>query len=269
VEEGFLDLKGKVAIVTGAGGGGQGRALASRLAREGVSVLVSDIDRNGGEQTVAMIQSAGGTAVFVPANVEREDEIVNLISQAEMQFGGLDIMVNNAGPFVPGAPLEAWPSLIHANLMGSIYGTVHAMEPMRRRGGGVIIYYGSTSAIGHGRKHASVAAYDVAKAAIARLATTTAWMRDAFNIRTNCVIPDWVATDEIRTYWESVAPDQRRDHGIPDTLTDLEEISSAVLRLITDDSLYGRLLVWWSGKPPGLVPVGDPGYTSLEPFEIE
>jgi NAD(P)-dependent dehydrogenase (short-subunit alcohol dehydrogenase family) len=264
-----VNLQGKVAIVTGAGGGGQGRALACHLARQGVSVVVSDIDTSGGNQTVSLINSQNGKAVFFPANVEKEDEVIALVAHAEKYFGGLDIMVNSAGPFVPGDRLKLWRETVQSNLMGSIYGTLHVIEPMHRRGGGAIIYYGSTSAVGHGYKHSSQPSYDVAKAGIARLATTTAWMRDAYNIRTNCVIPDWVATDEVRVYWETLTPEQRRSERIPQTLTQLDEISRAVSRLITDESLYGRLLVWWSDGKPGLVPVGDRGYASLESFAVD
>jgi NAD(P)-dependent dehydrogenase (short-subunit alcohol dehydrogenase family) len=261
-----MNVRDKVAIVTGAGGTGQGRALARLLAREGARVVVSDIDERGGNETVAMIVASGGAGYFVPANVEREDDFIRLIRHAEDRFGGLDIMVNNAGPYHPGDPLKFWIETLQSNLMGSIYGTLRVIEPMRRRGGGVILYYGSTSALGYGRKHSSSPAYDVAKAALARLATTTAWMRDLYNIRTNCIVPDWVATDEVKAYWETLRPEERRAQGVPAELTSLEEISAAAFRLITDESLFGRVLVWWSGEKAGLIPVGDTGYCSLEVF---
>lgn len=84
-----MDLKDRVAIVTGAGSGGQGRALARHLAHEGAKVVVSDIDRAGGDKTVSLIESAGGEAIFVPANVEQEAGIVALIAETEKRFGGL------------------------------------------------------------------------------------------------------------------------------------------------------------------------------------
>jgi len=261
-----MEPAGKVAIVTGAGGGGQGRALALRLAREGTLVIVSDRDETGGVETLSRIERAGGRGAFFRADVGSETDVKELVSFAEASFGGLDILVNNAGPYLPGDRLQNWKETLRANLMGSIHATLQAVEPMRRRGGGAIIYYGSTSAMGHGRKHSASPAYDVAKAGVARLATTMGWMHQAYGIRVNCIVPDWVATEEIRTYVDSLSPEERHAGGVPDRLIELDEISGAVLRLITDESLAGRVLIWWNGMPPQLIPVNDPGYAALEPF---
>jgi NAD(P)-dependent dehydrogenase (short-subunit alcohol dehydrogenase family) len=255
-----MEIAGKVAIVTGSGGGGQGRAVALRLAREGAAVVVSDVDEAGGQET---LRRMGGKGAFFRADVGSESDIRALIAFAEATFGGLDILVNNAGPYLPGDPLKGWDEILRANLFSAVHGTLHAIEPMRRRGGGAIVYYGSTSAVGHGYKHCPSPAYDVAKAGVARLATTMAWLRDTHGIRVNCIVPDWVATDEIRAYVDPLTPEQRREAGVPDMLTTLDEIATAVLRLITDESLFGRVLVWWSGQPAGLIPEGDPGYVKL------
>jgi NAD(P)-dependent dehydrogenase (short-subunit alcohol dehydrogenase family) len=261
-----MQITGKVAIVTGSGGGGQGRAVALRLAHEGAIVVVSDLDEAGGQETLRHIESEGGRAAFLRADVANETGVRALIDFAESSFGGLDILVNNAGPYFPGDRLERWEDTLRANLLGTIYGTLHAIEPMRRRGGGAIICYGSTSALGHNRKHSSSPAYDVAKAGVVRLVTTLKWLHQAYGIRVNCIVPDWVATEEVKAYVDSLEPGVRRASGVPATLTTLEEIASAVIRLITDESLSGRVLVWWSGEAPRLIPEGDPGYATLEPF---
>jgi NAD(P)-dependent dehydrogenase (short-subunit alcohol dehydrogenase family) len=237
-----------------------------RLAKEGASVVVSDSDEPGGQETVRRIKAAGGKGVFFRADVGSEADLRALVHFAESTFGGLDILVNNAGPYFPADRLERWDETLRTNLLGSINGTLFAIEPMRRRGGGAIVYYGSTSAVGHGCKHCASPAYDVAKAAVARLATTMGWLHDTYGIRVNCIVPDWVATDEIRAYVDSLEPEQRRARGVPETLTTLDEIASAVMRLITDELLFGRVLVWWSGQLPGLIPDGDPGYAALDPF---
>jgi NAD(P)-dependent dehydrogenase (short-subunit alcohol dehydrogenase family) len=261
-----MNVAGKVAIITGAGGGGQGRAVALRLAREGATTVISDIDETGGYETVRRIEAAGGKAAFFRADVSIETDIHGLIQFAESTMGGLDILVNNAGPYIPGDKLQNWDQTMRANLLGPIWATLAAIEPMKKRGGGVIIYYGSTSAIGHGLKHSPSPAYDVAKEGVTRFTTTMAWLNEAFGIRTNCIVPDWVATDEIREYVDSLTPDQRRSSGVPDSLITLDEIAEAVLHLIKNDQLSGRILVWWSGREPGLIPAADPGYASLEPF---
>jgi NAD(P)-dependent dehydrogenase (short-subunit alcohol dehydrogenase family) len=263
-----VEIAGKVAVVTGSGGGGQGRALALRLAREGAVVVVSDIDETGGAETVRRIESAGGRALFVRADMAQEREIEALIATTEQMFGGLDILVNNAGPYFPGDRFHRWQETIQANLLGAICASLRAIEFMRRRGGGAILCYGSTSAIGHGRKHSPGPLYDVAKAGVARFVTTMGWLRDAHNIRINCIVPAWVATNEVQAYVDAATPEQRRERGVPDTLIGLDEISTAAIRLITDESLFGRVLVWWNGQPPALIPEGDPGYAALEPFAL-
>ena len=261
-----MDIEGKVAIVTGPGGGGQGRAVALRLASLGAQVVVSDLDEPGAQETCRRIASERGKAAFVRADVAKESDVRAMCRFAEERFGGLDILVNNAGPYLPGDRLARWQETLNANLLGALYGTLHAIKPMRGRGGGAIIYYGSTSAVGHGFKHCSSPAYDVAKAAVMRLTTTMNWLREAYGIRVNCIVPDWVATEEVQAYFESLSPPERVANGVPKVLTSLDEIASAVVRLISDEALSGRVLVWWSGEAPGLIPVGDPGYGRLDPF---
>jgi NAD(P)-dependent dehydrogenase (short-subunit alcohol dehydrogenase family) len=261
-----MDIRDKVAVVTGAGGAGQGRAVALRLASLGARVVVSDVNEAGGRETCQRIDWLGGKAAFIRADVANEADIREMCQFADERFGSLDIVVNNAGPYLSGDRLAGWNETLTANLFGSIYGTLHAIEPMRRRGGGVIIYYGSTSAVGHGLKHCSSPPYDVAKVAVMRLATTMSWLREAYGIRVNCIVPDWVATEEVQAYFDSLTPEERVANGVPKVLTSLDEIASAVVRLISDEALSGRVLVWWSGEAPGLIPVGDPGYGRLDPF---
>jgi NAD(P)-dependent dehydrogenase (short-subunit alcohol dehydrogenase family) len=259
-----MQIAGKVAIVTGAGGGGSGRVVALRLAQAGASVVVSDANEAGGRETVTRIEAAGGKAQFRRADVGREDQVQALLAFTERTYGGLDILVNNAGPYFPGAPLERWHETLAANLMGAVHGTLYAIPLMRKRGGGAIVNFGSTSALGHGRKHSSSPAYDIAKAGVMRLTTTLASLGEREKIRVNCIVPDWVASEEVRTYWEPLTPQQRAEQGAPATLTPLEEIAAAVERLITDDTLAGRVLVFWTGEAPRLIPAADPGYAALE-----
>lgn len=258
-----MELSGKVAIVTGAGGGGSGRAIAKRLARDGAFVVLSDIDERGGRETLRIIEAAHGRAAFFPADVAIETEVRALISFADVTYGGVDIMVNNAGPYWPEL-LDQWFETVQANLLGTMYATLHAIKPMRRRGGGAIVNIGSTSALGYGRKHSNAPAYDVAKAAVIRLTTTLGWLREREGIRVNCLVPDWVATQEVRSYVDALTPQQRKEGNVPDVLLTTDQIADAVVQLATDESLAGRVMVWWCGQPRRLIPVGDPGYAALE-----
>jgi NAD(P)-dependent dehydrogenase (short-subunit alcohol dehydrogenase family) len=203
------------------------------------------------------------------ADVRVDSQIAALVEFAQQTFGGLDILVNNASaPYRPGEPLEHWREIVEADVFGAIQGIQHARPAMRDRGGGVIINVGSTSALGHGYKHAHVPWYDVAKAAVTRLTTVLGILHSKEGIRINCIVPDWVATPEVKEYWDGLTPEARTELGVPQKLTSLDEIAQAVFTLITDESLAGRVLVWWSDDAPGLIPVGDPGYVKLDPYDV-
>jgi NAD(P)-dependent dehydrogenase (short-subunit alcohol dehydrogenase family) len=258
-----LELKGKVAIVTGSGGGGSGRAIARRLAHCGADVVVSDINEAGGHETVQLIDADRRRAVFCRADVGVETEVQALVAFAERTYGGLDFMVNNGSPFYPEL-LGHWIETVQGNLLGTMYGTLHAIEALRRRGGGAIVNIGSTSALGYGPSHSP--AYDAAKAGVMRLTGALAILREKYSIRVNCLVPHWIATEEINAFLATATPQQRLEWRVPDVLITTDEIADAVIQLATDESLAGRIMVWWGGQPPRLIPPGDPGYAELEEF---
>jgi len=259
-----MKLDGKVAIVTGSGGRGTGHAAARRFAREGAAIVVSDINDTGGCETARLIEAAGGRAVFCHADVKSEDQIKKMVACAEATFGGLDILVNNASSPDGMGFLTGWMDGMGVEILGPMYATLAAIEAMRRRGGGAIVNIASTSALGHGRKHSQWPAYDVGKMAQIRLTTTLAGLRDQGNIRVNCLVPAWIASPGPRDYWESLTPEERQKRGVPDTLLSLDEVADAILRLATDETLFGRVMVWWNGQPPRLIKAGDKGFGILE-----
>lgn len=259
-----MDIAGKVAVVTGAGRDGSGRAIACRLARGGAVLVVSDINETGAQETVRQIEQAGGRAAFCGCDVRSEDQMRRLIRFAEETFGGLGILVNNASaPVHFDEPLDHWTEAIQTDLFGAIYGTRLAIDAMRRSGGGAIVNMSSISALWHGRKGGSPA-YDVAKAGVIRLTTTLGWLAEKEHIRVNCLAPGWIATAELRAFWEPLTSEERQARGAPRRLLQLEEVADAVVRLVTDESLAGRVLVWWSEDAPGLIPWCDPGYGELD-----
>lgn len=259
-----MKLKDKVVVVTGSGGFGSGRAIASRFAREGSFVIVSDINQEGGLDTVREIERQGGHAVFCRTDVRIEEQVRALIEFAERRCGAVSVLVNNASaPYRPGEPLEHWTEIVQTDLLGTMYGTRFAVDSLRRGGGGAIINVSSTSALGHGRSTPGGSpAYDVAKAGVLRLTTTLAGLASE-GIRVNCIAPDWIATPELQAYVDSLSPEQRFLNSVPSRLTTLDEIGSAVVQLAMDEALAGRVLVWWSDDEPRLIPWRDPGYASL------
>jgi len=254
-----------VAIVTGAGGTGCGRAIAARFARDGAAVLVSDIDEAGGEESVRLIAAGGGRTAFFRADVRDERQVKDLIAFGERTFGRVTVLVNNASaPFRPGEPLDHWADTVQTDLLGAMFATRHAIDAMRRGGGGAIVNIASISALWHGRRSTGGApAYDVAKAGMIRLTTALAGLAESDGIRVNCLAPGWIATHGPREYWESLTPAERLERGVPSKLLTTTQVADAVVRLATDESLAGRVLAWWSEDEPRLVKFGDRGYAEF------
>jgi NAD(P)-dependent dehydrogenase (short-subunit alcohol dehydrogenase family) len=257
----------RVVIVTGAGGSGCGRSISARFARDGASIVVSDINETGGHETVRGIELNGGRAAFFRADVRKESQLKELVSFAETTFGGLSVLVNNASAPHGNAEINSWIDAIETDLLGTMYATRWAVEAMRRGHGGAIVNIASISALWHGRKTpGGIPGYDVAKAGMIRMTTRLASLAETDGIRVNCLAPGWIATDEVRHYWESLTPAERLARGVPARLLTTDQISDAVVRLAEDLALAGRVLVWWSESAPCLIEWGDRGYHDLVDF---
>lgn len=257
----------RVVIVTGAGGSGCGRSIAARFAKDGASIVVSDVDEPGGHETVRVIEQNGVRAAFFRADVREESQLKELVSFAETTFGRLSVLVNNASAPHGNAGIDSWIDAIETDLLGAMYATRWAVEAMRRGDGGAIVNIASISALWHGRKTpGGIPGYDVAKAGMIRMTTRLASLAETDGIRVNCLAPGWIATDEVRHYWEFLTPAERLARGAPARLLTTDQISDAVVRLAEDRSLAGRVLVWWSEDAPRLIEWGDRGYRDLVDF---
>ena len=164
-ERGGTEFAGRVAIVTG-GSGSIGRATAELLVAQGASVVIADVDIDGGEHVAA---SLGDAAVFQRADVSDAGEVQALVDRAVDHFGGLHIMFNNAGigsglkRFLSD-DLEDFQRIVNVNLFGVIIGSQRAARHMKDHGGGSIINNASIAAVNAG---AGMISYRVSKAAIA------------------------------------------------------------------------------------------------------
>ncbi|TDU84511.1 3-oxoacyl-[acyl-carrier protein] reductase [Kribbella voronezhensis] len=235
-----MKIEGKVAVVTGAAVG-IGRAIAQRLAAEGASVVLADIDEAGGRETLELI---GDSARFVPTDM-RDDEAVAELMACEPQ-----ILINNAGggpqlrPCFPEADVGRWTASLDLNLRAPMLATQLALEPMRRAGGGAVVNLGSTAGLGFG-PHVSPE-YSAAKAALIRLTATLGVLQESHQVRVNCLVPDWVATE--RGLAEQA---ELPEPGPP--LVPLETLTDAVVDFIEDDDLAGRVILLDRGQPPQLL----------------
>jgi 3-oxoacyl-[acyl-carrier protein] reductase len=233
---------------------------------------VSDINEAGGFETVRHIERSGGRAAFFHADVRDRMQVDRLVRFGDSQFGRLSVFVNNASaPFRPSDDIEIWVRSVETDLLGAMYGTRAAIDAMRRHGkGGSIVNIASISALWHGRTRLGGSPdYDAAKAGVIRMTTALGPLGAAEGIRVNAIAPGWIAVPEVQTYWEGLTPQQRIDRGAPEILLRPDQIAAGVMRLATDETLSGRVLVWWSEDAPGLIPLADRGYSKLDPIDIK
>ena len=188
-------LKGKTAIVTGAGSG-IGKAIALRLASEGVSVGVFDIREDAAAETVSSIEAAGGKAVAVTCDITDYSAVVSSVADFEQAIGGgTDILVNNAGiqyvAPIEEFPVSKWDAIIAINLSSAFHTTHHALPGMKQRNWGRIINIASV----HGLVASTQkAAYVAAKHGIVGLTKVTALENARTGITCNAICPGWVLT---------------------------------------------------------------------------
>jgi len=249
-----MDIGGAVALVTG-GGSGIGRATALRLARDGAAVAVADIDEPSARETVRLVEGHAGRALPIRADVADEGDVQNMIGRARERFGRLDILVNNAGVVeavttqrvaFPELEAEGWMRMLDINLRGVLLGTQHAIAAMREAGGGVIINVSSMAGMGVGPHPAPV--YAASKAAVIRFSAALAPLGRRLNVRINCICPDWVDTPMVQRARAEMSP-QEWQAIAPATMTQPEEIAEAVVRIIGDESLVGRVMLCVGPKP--------------------
>jgi len=186
------ELAGKVAIVTG-GSGGIGRAVVERFVEQGATVVIADVDTDRGEE---LATSLGGAAAFRPTDVADPDDVQALVDSTVDRFGGLHVMVNNAGVAssfrrLLDNDLRDAQRVMAVNLFGVMYGCRSAALHMARSGGGSIVNTTSMGALTGG---SSPIVYRTSKAAVIQFNRSAACDLAEFGIRVNCVAPGHIST---------------------------------------------------------------------------
>jgi len=229
-------VAGKVAIVTGAAQG-LGRAAAEMLAREGAAVMVTDINEAGAGEVAAGIEAAGHKAA--PARLDVSDEAAwqAVIARTQALFGGLDVLVNNAGialqKNVEDTTLEEWRRLMAVDLDGVYLGTKHGIGAMKARGEGSIVNISSIEGI---VAHPELAAYNAAKGGVTVFTKSAALHcgKIGTRIRVNSIHPAFARTPLLDEYIEA-----REDPAA--TLAELESLHPIGFLGHPDDVAYGVL----------------------------
>ena len=240
-----MRLEGKVALITGAGTG-IGQAIAVLFAEEGADIVAANLELPEAEETAQAIRRIGRRAVAMAAYISKPEEIHSMVDRAISEFGGVNILVNNAGlPAVPvpnafeikGKYIEAWNRVFEINVTATFLCSQRVGDWMRTHGGGKIVNVASQTGIA-GVPY--VNAYGPSKAAVINMTRSLAVEWAKYKINVNCVAPCWTRTRRLEKAIEkgvvSLAEIQKRcPMGRP---AEPEDVAKAILFLASDDASF-------------------------------
>jgi NAD(P)-dependent dehydrogenase (short-subunit alcohol dehydrogenase family) len=238
-------FEGKVVVITGAAMG-IGRVTAQAFAHEGGSIVIGDIDEAGRNETVRLIEDAGGKATAVQCDVRKASDVQNLIQTAVDTYGGVDVLYNSAGVVRYGTVEELteddWDFQVDINLKGSFLTCKYAIPEMRKRGGGSIVNTASVQAFASQK---TVAAYAASKGGVVSFTTTVALDHAHENIRCNCIAPGSIRTPMLEDAADTFGADDPegaivewgRLHPVG-RVGRPEEVANLVLFLGSDESSF-------------------------------
>ena len=244
-------LHGKRAIVTG-GGSGIGRAAALKLAEEGASVAVLDVNLETAQQAVESIITAGGKALALVANVSDEAQVADAVSKAERRFVGLDTVIANAGIMLFGRDmvvtdldLETWKQCIDVNLTGMFLTCKHGLRALQRNGNGSVVITASPTGT-HGCAP-TFTAYSTSKAGTLGLVRILAIDYVKQNIRVNAVLPGTTSSPLVTTLMENPATRAEFLAKIPMArAADPREIANVIAFLASNEASYVTGAAWYA-----------------------
>ena len=236
-------LKGKIAVVTGAGSG-IGEATARLMAREGAIVVLADRAAPAAEAVARDIAAQGGTAEAREVDVGDAAAMRQMIEAVAQRHGRLDVLVNNAGYGIAANVVDTdeddWARLMRVNVDGVFHGCKYAIPIMRRQGGGAIVNTASAGALVGLRERA---AYCASKGAVAALTRAMALDHATEGIRINCVAPGTIESPYFREInARSADPEASRATRAPrqpmNRLGSPEEVARAIVFLASDDASF-------------------------------
>jgi 3(or 17)beta-hydroxysteroid dehydrogenase len=231
--------EGKVALITGAASG-LGSADAAVLAREGATVVLTDIDKDAGEAAAESIRKAGGNATFLVQDVAEEEQWQQVIATIRKEHGRLDVLVNNAGLVIMGSPedctLDAFRKQNAVMSEGVFLGCKHALPLMNESGGGSIV---NMSSIASHLGYPIFFAYSAAKGAVRAMnkAIAVHCQMNGYNIRVNSLHPGAIDTPMVDQTSSELGIENKEDLS-PVGLGQPEDVANVVLFLASDESRF-------------------------------
>ena len=236
-----MELEGKIALVTGAGGGGtggMGKAIALAFAREGADIAVNDINLELAETTASEVRASGRRSTAFKADVSIQDEVNRMVERIIREWGGIDILVNNAGIgntlLVEDMTEAEWHRVLGVNLDGTFYCSKAVIETMKSRGGGKIINIASPA--GKTMTVNACAAYTASKAGILGFTRHLAFEVGPYKINVNAICPGMVVGGKGE---HAPSPEQIKSMKARALLKDIirpEDTASVALFLASDKS---------------------------------
>jgi NAD(P)-dependent dehydrogenase (short-subunit alcohol dehydrogenase family) len=244
-------LNGKRAIVTG-GGSGIGRGASIKLAEEGASVGVLDVNMEAALEVAETIVKAGGNAIALRVNVADERQVEDAVRDAETRFGGLDTIIANAGIMLFGRDtvatdldLETWQQCIDVNLTGMFLTCKHGLRALQRNGSGSVVITASPTGT-HGCAP-TFTAYSTSKAGTLGLMRILAIDYVKKNIRVNAVLPGTTNSPLVTTLMENPATRAEFLGKIPMArAADAREIANVIAFLASDEGSYVTGAAWYA-----------------------
>ena len=237
-----MRLEGKIAIVTGAGSG-FGRGIAQRFAAEGAKVIVNDINTQNGEHSVELVVAAGGTAHFCAGDVTKDADVARLVDFTLETFGGLDVIVNNAGTTHRNQSMlevseEQFDRIYQVNVKSLYLTAKHAVPHMRKRRNGVFITIASTAGV---RPRPGLTWYNGSKGAAIVTSRSMAAELAKDNIRVNIINPVAGETAMLADFMGEDTPERRAQFiaSIPlGRLSQPSDIATAAVFFASDEASF-------------------------------
>jgi 3-oxoacyl-[acyl-carrier protein] reductase len=237
-----MRLKDKIAIVTGAGSG-FGEGIAKRFAQEGCKVLVNDLNPEGGQRVVAEIRATGGQAHFVQADVSKDADVKRLIEGCLTHFGGLHIIVNNAGTTHRNRPMlevseEEFDRIYAVNVKSLFLTAKHAVPHLRAQKSGCFITIASTAGV---RPRPGLTWYNGSKGAAITTSRSMAAELGPDNIRVNVINPVAGETALLAQFMGEDTPERRAQFIATVPLGRLSrplDVANAALYLASDEAEF-------------------------------